>query len=140
MNQLTGLLDILINLFTRRDERHNRALSEIRDLSVAIEEFFVKYRLQEEKPDFRLILQNIGQAKIDVTTIAYKTRTGIKIAKDIKGKDLPPLLEEVHSDLEMVKRALFNPKLANTVLSEVVSKLHKSFKQLINEVSNVDYK
>ncbi len=127
-------------MFTRRDERHNRALSEIRDLSVSIKEFFVKYSLQEKKPDFRLILESIGQAKIDVTTIAYRTRTRIKIAKDIKGRDLPPLLEEVHSDLEMVKRALFNPTLANTVLSEVVSKLHKSFKQLINEVSNVDYK
>jgi len=52
----------------------------------------------------------------------------------------PPLLEDVYSDLEMVKRALFNPTLGNAVLGEVVSKLHKSFKQLINEVSNIDYK
>ena len=140
MGELTGLLDVLINLFTGRNERHNRALREIRDLSGAIEKFFVEYSLQEKNSDFRLIFKNIEQAKIDVTTIAYKTRTRIKIAKDIRGKDLPPLLEEVHSDLEMVKRALFNPILANTILGEVVSKLHKSFKQLIDEVSNIDYK
>ncbi len=138
MGELTGLLDILIDLFTKRNERHNRALRDIMDLSRDIEEFFVKYNLQEKNSDFRLISENIGQAKIEVITIAYKTRTRIKIAKDIKSKNLPPLLEEVHSDLEMVKRALFNPTLGNAVLGEAVSKLHKSFRQLTNELSNID--
>lgn len=138
MGELTGLLDILINLFTKRDERHNRALRDIMDLSRDIAEFFVKYNLQEKNSAFRLTPENMGQAKVAVITIAYKTRTRIKIAKDIKSKNLPPLLEEVHSDLEMVKRALFNPTLGNAVLDEVVSKLHKSFKQLINEASNIE--
>ena len=140
MGKLTGLLDILINLFTRRNERHNHALREITDLSGTIENFLAKYKLQEKSSDLRLISENIGQAKIDVTTIAYKTRTRIKIAKDIKGKDLPPLLEEVHSDLEMFKRALFNPTLGKAVLRDVVSKLRESSKQLISVVSNIDYK
>jgi len=138
VGRFADLLDTIINLFTRRNEPHNRALKEIKDLSAAIEGFLAEYNLQEENPDSRLIFENIGQARIDVITIAYKTRTRIKIAKDSKDKGLPPLLEEVHHDLEMVKRALFNPTLGNAVLDEVVCDLHKSFRQLINELSNRD--
>lgn len=140
MGKLSRLLGILINLFTGRNERHNHALSEIRDLSKALEKFLVKYSLQEKSSDPRLIFENTGQAKIDVTTIAYRTRTKTKIARDIKSKALPPLLEAVHSDLELLKRALLNPTLGKTAVRDTVFKLHNSSHQLINEVSNIDYK
>lgn len=140
MGKLKGLLDILINLFTRKNERHNRALSDIMDLSGAIEEFFTKYRLQENSSDFTGIFENIGQARIDIVTITYQTRTRIKIAKDIKGQDLPPLLEEVHNDLEEVKRGIFNPKLGSIILGEAVFKLYESFKKLRDAISSIEYK
>ncbi len=140
MNKLKRLLDILINLFTGKNERHNHALSDIRDLSGAIEKFFAKYRLQENSSDFRSIFENIGQARIDIVTITYQTRTRIKIAKDIKGKDLPPLLEEVHNDLEEVKKGIFNPRLGSVILGKAVFKLYESFQKLLDALSGIEYK
>jgi hypothetical protein len=140
MGKLTDLLDMLINLFTRRNKWHNHVLNEMRDLSKAIEEFLVKYNLQEKQFDSKFILESIGQARIDVTTVAYKTLTRIKIVKGIKSKNLPTLLEEVHNNLEMLKRALFNPTLGNAAVDEVVPKLYESSTQLINEVSSIAYK
>ena len=140
MGELTGLLDKLINWFTRKKERHNRALRNVIDLSGYIDEFLVKYRLQEKRADFKLIFKNIWRARIDVATIMYQTRTRIKMARDIRDKDLPPLLEEVHNDLMEVKKALFNPTPVNTKLGKGVSKLRKSFKRLLDAISGIEYK
>ena len=140
MGKLTGSLDILINWFTRKNERHNRALSNIINLTGYIEEFLAKYRLQEKSSDFRLIFDNIEQARLDVVTITYQSRTRIKMAKDIKGKDLPPLLEEVHNELMEVKKALFNPTPSTIVLGNGVFKLHESFKTLLDAISGIEYK
>ena len=140
MGKIKGLLDILINLFTRQNERHNRALSNIMDLSGAIEEFMAKYGLPESGSDSGVIFENIGQAKFDVTTITYQSRIRIKIAKDLRDKDLPPLLKEVHNDLEEVKIGIFNPKVGSVTLGESVFKLHKSFEKLRDAISGIEYK
>ena len=143
MSRLRDSLDKLINWFnwfTRKNQRHNRALHSIIDLLGYIEEFFAKYRLQEKGFDLRLILENIGQARIDVVAITYNTRTRIKIAKDIMSKDVPPLLEEVYNDLEEVKRALFIPKLGSIALGKRFRNLHESFKKLLNAISGIEYK
>ena len=141
MGKLKDLLDILINLFTGKNERHNRALGDITDLSDALDKFFAKYRLHENSSDARGIFENIGQAKIDIVTIAYQTRTRIKIAKDIKGKGLPALLEELHNNLEEVKRyILFNPKLDSVPVGKAVFKLHESFKKLLDVISGIERK
>ena len=140
MGKLKGLFDTLINLLARKNERHNRALSDIRDLLGATEEFFAKYSLQENGSDFRLIFENVGQAKFDVTTITHRTRARIKIAKDIRGKNLRPLLEEVLNKLEEVRRVIFNPILGSTVLRKSVFELRESFKNLLDAVSGIEYK
>ncbi len=140
MGKIKGLLDILINLFTRKNERHNRALSDIMDLSGAIEEFMAKYGLQESGSGFGVIFENIGQAKFDVTTITYQSRIRIKIAKDLRDKDLPPLLKEVHNDLEEIKKGIFNPKLGSVTLDKSVFKLHKSFEKMRDAISGIEYK
>jgi len=140
MGKLIGLLDLSVNFFTRKNERHNRALSEIKVLSGAIEEFLARFGLKGKKSDFRLIFENIGQAKFDLIAIEYHTRTKIKIAKDIKGKDLTPPLKEVHSDLEEVKKVILNPVLSSIVLGKSLSKLRKSFKNLLEAISDIEYK
>ena len=139
MGKLTGLLD-RFNSFTGRNSRHNRALRDVTDLSVAIQEFMSRYNLQEESSKLNFIFENIGSAKFDLTTIAHRTRMIIKTAKDIKGKGISPLIEEVHSDLEDVRRALINPALGSTILSEVLSKLRESFKKLHDAISDIEYK
>lgn len=139
MGKQTGSLDALINLFTRKNERHNRALRELTDLSKAIEEFLVKYSLQDKSSDLRLVFKNVEQTRIDATTITYKTLARLKIAKDINSKRLLPLLEQVHSDLETLKRAIFTSTVGSAVISKDASQLHKSFTQFSNEVSNIEY-
>jgi len=140
MGKLKGLLDVSVNLFTRKNERHNHALSEIKVLSGAIEEFFAKYGLPGEKSDSRLISEKIGQAKLDVIAIEYHTRTKIKIAKDIKGKDLTPALKEVHGHLAEVKKVILNPIPGSIVLGRSLSKLHESFKNLLEAISDIEYR
>jgi len=139
MGKLTGLLD-RFNSFTGRNSRHNRALRDVTDLSVAIQEFMSRYNLQEESSKPNFVFENIASAKFDLTTIAHRTRMIIKTAKDIKGKRISPLIEEVHSDLEDVRRALINPALGSTILSEVLSKLRESFKKLHDAISDIEYK
>jgi len=143
MGELRGSLDKLINWFnwfTRKNQRHNRALRNIIDLLGYIEDFFAKYRLQEKGSDLRLILENIGQARIDVVAVVYNTRTRIKIAKDIKGKDVPPLLEEVYNNLGEVKKALFLPTLGSVTLDKRFIKSYQSFNKLLNAISHIEYK
>lgn len=140
MGELAGLLDKLINWFTKKNEWHNRALRNVIDLSGYIDEFLAKYRLQEKKCDFKLILDNIWQARIDVATIMYQARTRIKMSQDIRGKDFPPLLEEVHNNLMEVKKALFNPTPVSIELGKCVSKLRGSFKGLRDAISGIEYR
>ena len=63
MGKVLGFFDELIDLFTGWNSRHKRALREISDLSHAIEEFVVTYKRPSD------VFENIGQARIDVTTI-----------------------------------------------------------------------
>jgi hypothetical protein len=130
MSKLKGVLDAFINWLTMKKTRHNRAFRDILDLQKTVEEFLAKYRLQEDGPDFRLVFENIGQARIDVTEIAHLTGTRVRIAQNIEGEKLPLLLEEVHSDLDDFKRALFTRTLGSVILSERVLELHKSLENL----------
>lgn len=140
MGKPKRILDVSVNLFTRKNDRHNRALSEIKVVSGAIEEFFTKYGLPRKKSDFRPIFENLGQAKLDVIAVEYHTRTKIKLAKDIKGKDLTLALREVHSHLAEVRKVILNPIPGSIVLDRSLSKLHKSFKNLLEAISDIEYK
>lgn len=140
MSKLKGVLSAFINWLTMKNARHNRALRDILDLQKTVEEFLAKYHLQQDGPDFKLVFENIGQARIDVTEIAHLTGTRVRIAQNIEGEKLPPLLEKVHSDLEDFKRALFTRSLGSVVLGERVLKLHKSLENFLATVSDIKYK
>ena len=140
MNTLKGVLVAFINWLTMKNARHNRALRDILDLQKTVEEFLAKYCLQEDGSDFSLVFTNIGQARIDVTEIAHLTGTRIRITHNIESEKLPPLLEEVHSDLDDFTRALFTRTLGSVVLNERVLKLHKSLENFLVAVSDIKYK
>ena len=140
MGKLIGVLDKLVNFFTRRNERHNYALNETRGLVQDIEEFLTKYAPKDEKNDFGLISENIGKAQFELIAIEYKIRIKIKIAKKIRGKYITPLLQEVHSDVELVKRAILNPTLGNTMLVSRLTKLYESFENLNEVISYIEYR
>jgi len=139
MGKLKALLNAFIDWFTMKNARHNRALRDLLYLLKSIEDFLARYRLREDGSDFNTAFKNMGQLRIDAVEIAYQTGIRIRRAKNIKGKDLPPLVEEVYNDLEELKRALFTRTLSNTVLSEHVSKLDVAFKNLLAAMPSKGY-
>jgi len=140
MGKLKGFLDAFVDWFTMKNARHNRALRDILDLQRSIEEFLARYHLQENGADFRFVFENIGQARIDATEITHLTGTKIRITKNIESKNLLPLLEEVHTDLEDFKRPLFTRTVGGVVLGQRVLKLHKSLENLLTTISEIEYK
>ena len=130
--------DIVVNAFVRK--KHNRALRDILDLQKIIEEFLIKYRLQDKGTDFSLILADIGRARIDITEMTHLARKTIGITRDVQGKDLRPLLEQVTDDLENIKRGLFTRTVRGSGLGDRLTKLHTSLENLLTAVSAVEYK
>jgi len=140
MAKLKSLLVVLVNRFTMKNARHNRALRDLLHLSKSIEDFFFKYRLLEDGSDFKTVFKNMGQIRIDATEIAYQTGLRIRRARLIKGKDLPPQVEEVYNKLEELKRSLFTRTLSNKVLSQRITKLDMAFENLLAAISDTKYK
>ncbi len=140
MGKLKSLLVALVNWFTMKNARHNRALRDLLYLAKAIEDFFFTYRLLENGADFKTVFKNMGQVRIDATEIAQLTGTRIRIARYIEGKDLPLLVEEVYHELEELKRSLFTRTLSNKVLSQRVTKLDMAFENLLAAISDVKHK
>ena len=134
MGKLLNFFDKLLNLLTGRNILHNRALREITDLTRDIEEFLAEYRRAEN------VFGNIGQAKIDVTTITYHVGIRVKVAKHIRDKRLAPLIRQIYDTLETVKEDIYSTKLGNSYLDENLSKLNDSLQSLIDAISDIGYK
>ena len=139
LDKLKALLNAFIDWFTMKNARHNRALRDLMYLLKSVQDFLTRYRLQEDGSDFNTVFKNMGQIRIDAVEIAYQTGLRIRRAKNIKDKDLPPLVEEVYNDLEELKRSLFTRTLSDNVLSEHVSKLDVAYKNLLAAMSDKDY-
>lgn len=139
MGRLTGFV-AAVNLFTGRSSRHNRALRDITDFTATIQDFLQRYRLQDESPDFRFESEDLGTVKVELTTITYHLHPLIRTAKSIMGREVAPVLQEVHNDLEEVRRALINPLRGNTNPGEALAKLRISFQELTNIISETEYR
>ena len=139
MSKLKVLSDTF-NSLTGRSRRHNEALRDITELSAAIQRFYSIYNLQEKSSKFESLLAKIGDAKFDLTNLAYHTRLMIKSSKDIKGETISPIIDEILNELENFRRALMNPALRNTHLRKAVSELHNSMTNLRDKLSGIEYK
>ena len=140
MSQPKNLWDAWANWFTMKNARHNRALRDLLNLQRYIEDFLVKYDLKKDKVDLRSVFENMGQARIDTTEIAHLVGTKTRINKYIESKNLRPILEEVHNDLEDFKRGLFTRTLGSDVLDKRLVKLHESFDNFLAAISHIEYK
>ena len=108
-------------------------------MATTLQDFLQGYHLQEESPGFRFLSEDLGTVKVELTTITYHTHPLIKAAKSIMGTEVAPALEEVYNDLEEVRRALITPLKGNTNPGEALAKLHTSFQELTNIVSETEY-
>ena len=139
MGKLTGFRDTL-NSLTGINRRHNRALRDVTDWSATLQEFLSRYNLPEGSTNFDSIFENIGEVKIDLTTITYRTRDIIKTAKNLKGAMISPLIEEILRELEDIRRALINPDLGRAIINRLIPELHESFRKLRDAISEIEYK
>ena len=139
LDKIKALLNAFIDWLTMKNARHNRALRDLMLLLKSVDDFLTRYHLQEDVSNFDTVFKNMGQIRIDAVEIAYQTGLRIIRAKNIRGTDLPPLVEELYNDLEELKRALFTRTLSDSVLSEHASKLDVAYKNLITAMSDKGY-
>ena len=130
----------LVNWFTMKNQRHNRALRDTLDLIKTIEGFCEKYRLQDELSDFKTVFTTIGEARIDATEVTYRIMRTLRIVRLIDSKSLPALLLAVYNDFEELKRSLYTRTLGSRVLKERVIKLNASFENMLAEISKIEYR
>ena len=130
----------LVNWFTMKNQRHNRALRDMLDLVKNIESFCAKYRLQDELSDFKTVFASIGEIRIDATEVTYRIMRALRIVRLIDSKSLPALLLEVYNDFEELKRSLYTRTLGGKVLKERVLKLDASFGNMLAEIAKIEYK
>ena len=139
MSKLKTAFDTF-NSLTGRSGRHNRALRDVTEWAETIQGFLARYNLQEGSANYKPVFENIGEAKVDLTTIAHKARTVIKTAEDVKGKKIPPLIEEVLDDIDATKRALINPSAGRILIKKIMPELLESFQQLQHTITGIEYK
>ena len=138
-----GKLKALSNTFnslTGISSRHNRALSDTNEFLAKIQGFYSNYKLTEESPHFKSLLEKIGYAKFDLTNLAYHLRPIVKTVKDIKGVKVSEIMEDILNKLEDFRRALTAPALRKAQLQEVISELHDSVNNLQAKLSEIEFK
>lgn len=118
--------------------QHNRALRDIKDWAITIQEFLYVYNLYGNY-SLKSLSQRIGDLKFDLIAITYKGRPLIKAARKIKGKDVAPLIVKLDDSLENFRRVLINPALQGTKLNEAVLGLRMSFEELQDTLTDLDY-
>jgi len=129
------LLDILNSLAGRRG-RHNKALRGVTEWAGKIQEFLTVYELYGSS-NFNLLLEDLGKAKFDLTFIAYKGRLLIRTTRDIRGQQIYPLMSEIVTGVEDLRRVLANFSLQSEKASEVILNLRKSYEKLQDTLSDM---
>ncbi len=136
MGRLRALLDTL-NSLTGISTRHHKALRDAKDWARTVQRFLTMHNLYGSS-NFDSLFENIGEAKVDLTTITHRARPLIKTATNIKGKQVSPLIVEIADDIESLRRALINPSLHDATLSKVILRLRMSFERLQEALSEIE--
>jgi len=125
---------------TGRSRRHNRALRDVTEWLSTIQELFAKYNLYEGGSNLDSILENRGRIQFELISITYKARGIIKIARNIKGVKVSPIVNEIIEELEDVRIALINTALSHPRLIKAIPELRDSFRKLEDAISEIEYK
>ena len=129
----------MFNRLTGAAARHNRALGEVDEWHAKVEKFLGTYGLLKGKAALGNLLENCGDAKFDLTGIAYSGRGMATKARDIKDKNIAPLVAGIVDNVENIRRYLMNPSLQMEILTKAVSELRASYKKLHGIISKTTY-
>ncbi|MFC1942580.1 hypothetical protein ACFLWU_05115 [Chloroflexota bacterium] len=128
-----------VNVFTGASTRHNRALNEVRDMAETVQGFLTTYNLYGNA-DLKSLFENIGDAKFDLTAIAYRCRLLIKTSTSIKSGKVSIGVNELFDSIENLRRIMSNPALLDTKLEEAVLGLRVSFEKMQDALSDIEFK
>jgi hypothetical protein len=129
----------IFNRMTGAAARHNRALGEVKDWAAVVERFLVGYGLIEDGGDLGLMLGNSGDAKFDLTGIAYTGRGLVARSREVKDKRVAPLLAVMVNNVENIRRYLMTPSIQEENLIEKVAELRASFQTLHAVLAEIEY-
>ena len=127
-----------VNLLTGKSSRHNKSLRNLYDWSATLQKFLSDYQLYG-RADAGLLLENAGDAKFDLTSIAHNSRNLKSQVKNIKNSQITSLFEEVVVQIENMRRILINPSLRENKLHGVISDLKISFEKMHDTLSTIEY-
>ena len=127
----------MLNLLSGTTTRYNKALREVSEWSGTIQKFLTVFDLYGSS-NLSLLLKNIGDAKFDLTAIAYKGRPLINMARKIKGQQISPLVSEILDSVENLRRYLLNPTLQNKKINETIINLRTSYEKLKDMLSKIE--
>jgi hypothetical protein len=120
----------ILNRLTGAAARHNRALDEVNEWSEKVGKFLGAFGLAKNKAGLGGLLENCGDAKFDLTGIAYSGRGLPARASDIKDKSVSPLVAAIVDNVENIRRYLMNPEFQSENLAKAVGDLRASFRKL----------
>ncbi len=118
--------------------RYNQALREVNDWADMLNRFIKTYRL-DKKAGLEYILENSGDAKFDLTSIATKGRIMIVTAGKIKKKQVPSMIAGIVDSVEGIRRYLINPALQKERLSQGLSSLRSKTEELKKALAEIGY-
>jgi hypothetical protein len=125
------------NAFTGATGRHNKALRDICDWAETVLQFLNNYDLYDGQSLERLLAEP-GDAKFDLTGLAYNGRPLVKQAADIRETDITPMVQQMISSLEGIRRYLINPKLQEQRLQDAADNLVASYEKLREALSQTE--
>ena len=127
-----------LNVLTGASTRHNKALREINDWTEAVQNVLTSYDLHGNSgPD--TLLSKSGQAKFDLTSLAYKGRPLIERAGRIKGPDISPLLHDVVDCVESLRRLMIHPSMQMERVNQGTVNLRSSYEKLHDALATIEY-
>jgi hypothetical protein len=86
-----------------------------------------------------VLLENVGNAKFDLTGLAYNGRPLVNVAAKIKGADVASMLTDVITGLESLRRFLINPEMQTDKVIDSADNLRVTYEKLQETIDNTDY-
>lgn len=146
-NIITGLIGLLTGVVLtwwkmresssiRINERHNLALNAVDNWIEHIRGFFVRYDLQEQTTDFRLLY--MGLTRSEIADMTARTRNLVRLSKDIGDKDLSSPLKEILKNLEQFEEVASQSRLEDTDIAKCVDSLRDHFTSFLELISDIE--
>jgi hypothetical protein len=137
MGKMKSILNTF-NLLSGITSRHNRALAEVKDWTESVKYFLTTYDLYG-KPGFDTLLKKIGNAKFDLTSIAYNGRPMVARAKNIKVEGITKQVKDLVDNMESLRRYLMKPSIQSDRLAKGIRNLRSSFETLRDVLAKTEY-